>query len=393
MRIAYIGNFNLQNINASSKRVIGNCFAFKKKGHSVFCIGYGNNIKLLCSGLLFYGIYRGNNLRRTLCNGIKHISKILKEENVDLIILYGALFTEKANVRLLNWCKKNNIIVLYDHVDLLDINWHNPFRALIRKRNQKLLTNVVVPNCSGVICISSFLAKTYEERGIKTLVVPPLSISSASSLEYVFPDDKEIKLVYAGTTSDKRRPIKQWKDRLDLILLGLNNVTKSNTPLRKFHLDIYGMTKRRYLQMFPFFERKNAKTVVDELSNKITFHGFVSNEVVENNIKSSDFTVLIRDRKTSTMAGFPTKISESIGCGTPVLCNDTSDIMTYIINGKTGIIDDDFNMLFTKAFSLSNSDVYKMKNACRDNPFYYELFCDKIDNFLQLVDKLKKVHQ
>ena len=60
--------------------------------------------------------------------------------------------------------------------------------------------------------------------------------------------------------------------------------------------------------------------------------------MAQNEIMNSDFTILLRDSKVSTNAGFPTKVSESLALGVPVLSNITSDLCNYIIDGKNGFV-------------------------------------------------------
>ena len=81
-----------------------------------------------------------------------------------------------------------------------------------------------------------------------------------------------------------------------------------------------------------------------------------------------------------TTAGFPTKLSESIACGTPVITNDTSDIKNYIRNGKNGFLLEleSFDVLcnqLKEICSMSGASLEKMKSYCRqDNSFDYHGF-------------------
>ena len=96
-------------------------------------------------------------------------------------------------------------------------------------------------------------------------------------------------------------------------------------------LNIYGVTKSEYLQYFPEHEDR-----LDLVGDKIRFMGMVSRSDVVFAIQNADFTVFIREVNRVTEAGFPTKFSESIAYGTPVLTNAMSNIHDYLIEGKTG---------------------------------------------------------
>lgn len=379
--IAYVGNFGFPDKNAAGKRVLGNCKLLQSLGYRTICIGPGAKQPCECNGIMLYSIPTGNPIRRVLKSKIKDVEAILKQEKVDIVILYGALFTQKANFRLLSWCKRKALRVFYDQVDWLDINWHNPFRGLIRTWNYYLLNKKVIPACDGVICISSYLADYYSRITKKTIVIPPLSIEKIDCLPEEYHASNTIRFVYAGTTSDVNRPTSQWKDRIDIMFEKLLECTK-NPSLRPFTIDIYGMTEEQYIGMFPKQEKISGRRVLEELGSRVSFHGTLSNEEVLQKIRLADFTILIRDKKRATMAGFPTKVSESISCGTPVLCNDTSDIRMYITQGTTGFLSDDILGVLSIVLRLSNSGIIKMKAACLDSPFHYEKYKDLLGRFL-----------
>ncbi len=385
--VAYVGNFAFPDGNASGKRVLGNCKLLQEIGYRVICVGPGKSDPIVYDNIVSYSIDRGNEIERVLNTKLSDVKSIIISEGVRIIILYGALFTQKENLKLIGWCRTNNITVIYDQVDWLDINWRNPFRGIVRACNNMMMNRKVIPACDGIICISDYLADYHMKNGSKTVVIPPLSVekchkksSTSNSNEY-----NCIHFVYAGTTSDVHRPTNQWKDRIDLILENLLKVS-SIASLKQFDLNIYGMTKEQYLNMFPTSQKEMGRRVLIQLGDRVVFNGSVNNNVVMSKIRFADFTVLVRDKKRVTMAGFPTKVSESISCGTPVLCNDTSDIKRYIKNGENGYVMDDISSMFIKVLNLSARELLVMKNNCCDNPFYYTHFKELLSHFVQECD-------
>ena len=276
-------------------------------------------------------------------------------------------------------------------MDWLDLNWHNPFRGLMRARNHSLMNNKVIPACDGVICISSFLADYHTKKGSKAVVIPPLSIEQSKGLiqAYDVRKNRPLRLAYAGTTSDIHRPTYQWKDRLDIMFEKFLEAS-SDASLRQFVIDIFGMTKEQYLIMFPMSERAQGENVINQLGNKVAFHGSVPNIQAMEGIRRADFTILIRDKKRATMAGFPTKVSESISCCTPVLCNDTSDIKQYIVEGKTGYVMNDISQMLRIVLKLNAEEIAEMKKACLNNPFHYSCFVSPLQQFIQQLSDLNK---
>ena len=384
--VVYIGNFGFPDKNASGKRVFGNCKVLQHLGYKIVCIGPGIGSKITYDEGDLYSINRGNEIQRVLNNKLSEVLDIIEIEKASIVIIYGALFTEKENYKLICWCHAHHIKVVYDQVDWLDLNWHNPLRGIIRYRNQQLMNRKVIPSCDGVICISSYLSEYHKKKGKNTVVIPPLS-EKITELEWDNNAiDDTIRLAYVGTTSDINRPTSQWKDRIDIMFMKLAEVAADKT-LRPFHIDMFGMTEDEYIRMFPWNERRNGKYILKQLGNRVQFHGMVPNAIAIEKICKVDFTVLIRDKKRATMSGFPTKVSESISCGIPVLTNDTSDIKMYVKSGENGFVMDDVAKMFRQAFSMSGKEIIQMKNACHDNPFYYERYCDRLYGFLEQVIK------
>lgn len=381
-KIAYIGNFGFPDKNASGKRVLGNCKILQKLGYRVICIGPGKERAWEYDGIKLFSVDNGNGIQRVLRNKVSDVESIISKENIGTIFLYGALFTQKENLQLIKWCRKQNITVYYDQVDWLDLNWHNPLRGLIRARNYNLLNNKVIPLCDGVVCISSYLSNIHSRNGKKTVIIPPLAVEKSEGLFERYGARDAIHFVYAGTTSDVNRPTSQWKDRIDIMFEKLRDCMIDDS-LHPFMLDIYGMTEDQYIGMFPVAEKNAGQKIIAELAERVAFHGSVPNSVVMEEIKRADFTILIRDKKRATMSGFPTKVSESITCGTPVLCNDTSDIRQYIEEGKTGFVMDNVSAMFKKALTLDADAIAAMKKACCNNPFYFEKYTDKLKSFME----------
>ena len=90
---------------------------------------------------------------------------------------------------------------------------------------------------------------------------------------------------------------------------------------------------------------------------------------IQREINLSDFTILLREKNRATMAGFPTKVVESISCGTPVITTKTSDLETYIHEGYNGFfvnIENNSQLVEELTNILSQSQDLKrsMKSNC-----------------------------
>ena len=55
-------------------------------------------------------------------------------------------------------------------------------------------------------------------------------------------------------------------------------------------------------------------------------------------VAASDFTILLRPVSRFSLAGFPTKLAESMACGVPIIGNLTSNIGDYVHKGVEGVL-------------------------------------------------------
>lgn len=122
-----------------------------------------------------------------------------------------------------------------------------------------------------------------------------------------------LRLVYAGNPAKK--------DRID-ILVDVMILIK-----RKCRFDIIGISKEEFLKEYPLYKN------IDFESVGIYFRGYMNHEMVIRKIIDADYSCFFRDNNRKTDAGFPTKFSEAITCGTPVITNSTSNISKYF-NGN-----------------------------------------------------------
>jgi len=56
-------------------------------------------------------------------------------------------------------------------------------------------------------------------------------------------------------------------------------------------------------------------------------------------VKKADWSIVIRDNNLVVKAGFPTKVTESISAGTPVIANRFSNIEDYLDSSNSILID------------------------------------------------------
>lgn len=391
--ILYVGNFAFPCGNAPGKRVYANAKVFQKLGYDVILIGLSENSASFSQnhydGFTFFNLPRPRKILdffyyKSFFNLFKSFLSRKEEIGLCLVIYYGSIGFSLFNSILLRLCRKNNLKVVSDCVDWLVVKTKNPFFNLIKFIDDFYQKAFVNKKVDGIIAISSYLANYYKRSVSPLIIIPPLSPApsiSNSTLKISASCSNNKKIIYAGIPFRRGERVsskKNMKDRIDKIIELFYNAQRKGC---KFTLSIFGFSKEEYFIAIP-----DQKKYVEELGDSIIFHTFKPNKEIVNRIAESDFTILIRDVNRMTTAGFPTKISESISNGTPVITTLTSDLPKYIVEGETGFfIESEGEKAIDQLVNILNincTEVLRMKENCRKhNPFYYENFVDTFKCF------------
>lgn len=400
--VVYVGNFFFPDGNASGKRVLGNLKAIQDAGYVPYAIGFHtdkeNIRKQEVDGIISYSIQycvgskRLNN-KKPYAFFLDVLRNISVEDDVKVVIMYGSLGTVGFNKRIIEFCNRKKIAVVYDLVDMFNKpSKNNLLRYIVKRWELSQLQNNIIKRCDGGIGISSYIQRNVF-GGMCSIVVPPLAIMNSKPI--LRKDNSPIVIAYATYMSDKNRPVTEWKDRVDVIVdLGVS-LLESN--IKNFCFKFIGFTEENLIDMFVKDEKDKYIKRLLSLHEHIIFLGPCTNEVSQKEIMNSDFTILLRDSKVSTNAGFPTKVSESLSLGVPVLTNLTSDLGNYVFDGKNGFVLNAPNEIkqnldiLKKVLLLDYTQINAMKvSAFEDCAFDYNKYSDHFGSFFrQLVERKK----
>jgi glycosyltransferase involved in cell wall biosynthesis len=399
--VLYIGNFSFPLGNAAGKRVYANGKLLKEVGFEVIFIGINKDgdssesleqTKKEYEGFTYYDFsYPKSNFEwinyKRVFNELKRL--LINEnivENLNIVIYYGSPRLSLFNTQLIRYCKRQNIKVIADCVDWLTIKTDNVLFDFVKWADNTYQKSYANKHTDGVITITSYLSNYYKKNGCKTVIIPPLSPFKIEATDFK-ENEVDIKIItYAGVPFRKGKQVtdcKYLKDRIDKTIKLLFEVKKMGC---NFIFNIYGFTKDEYVLAIP-----EQKLYIEELGESIIFHGTKSNKEVVDAVTNSDFTILIRDVNRDTSAGFPTKVSESISCGTPVITTNTSDLEDYIVQGQNGFfinINTKSTAIYDvkKILELSREDIKMMKKNCAgSNIFYYKNYTEKMSEFIDLL--------
>ncbi len=108
-------------------------------------------------------------------------------------------------------------------------------------------------------------------------------------------------------------------------------------------------------------------------------------------MQSMDYTIFLREKVRATMAGFPTKVSESVNGGVPVITTKTSDIEKYLPEGKGAFYIDISNhqnaiSKLERLLRINATERQKQINACNMiESFDVNTYVDKMRAYMQIV--------
>jgi Glycosyltransferase len=375
--LLYYGNSSYPDKDASALRTIGNAKALRKIGYDVVLIGCRRFQKkpIMQSkdnyegfDIYYYDEPRSFVQWKNYLMDFVPLKEVMREIKPERVVLYN--HPSISSRRIISYCHKLGIKVYADCTE-----WYDPkgfsIHTAIKMADTWYRMRHVNKRLDGIIAISNFLRSYYQKSNIPVICVPPLI--DITSLKW---RPTEIKDAYNCSTKNLiyvGNPGTGAKDKLGLVISSLNCIRSSHPSLR-FHLNIIGMTADQFLDVF--------RMDISEC-DFIDFMGRRPNEEALEMIKQSDYSIFLRDANLVCSAGFPTKFSESIACGTPVLTNLTSDLGIYLIDGKNGFVidttsfDTTCNSLYT-ALKVPSEQISEMKEYCRDDrSFDYHSFIEE----------------
>lgn len=280
--------------------------------------------------------------------------------------------------RLTPFCRERGIALIVDAVE-----WYDPCQCVGGRYGPhfaeiSFAMRYLHPRIGSIIAISSYLDRYYNDRGCRTIRVPPLvdlkdpkwSTTGAGTTHGDMP-----RIVYAGSPGRK--------DRLAIVIGGLS---KLYTQGIRVQLELIGPTHADVRAMLGADCAR-----LDLLGDSVLFRGRIPQVEVPSRLADADFSVLVRPPDRYAQAGFPTKVVESLSAGLPVITNRTSDLAEFIEDGREGILLDDcteqaFAQGLKRALDMPRSKWRSMRVCARERAevsFDYRAHSDRISTFIR----------
>jgi len=384
--IIYLGGFDLPDKNAAAQRVISVSKSLISLGYDILLLGlskdltYGDGIIEIESNITnirmlqkAYPTTRKQWLKHIIyCN--QEINLISSVSSVKAVICYNypAVLLWKIN----KYCISHKIKLIADITEWYESANKGLIYNLVKSIDTNLRMKYVHAKLDNVMCISRYLQNYYKTRVPNCILVPGTidkKDDKWNQLKKYMPNEV-FTLGYAGNPGDNCE-----KERIDLLIKAICQLNEEGNLC---YLNLAGFDKKQFELNYP-------QLLDNRYYNKCIFYlGKVSHKECLQLISNVDFSVIIREDKLVTRAGFPTKLSESFACGTPVIATSTSNVSEFIIDDKNGLLVEDCSYqelikIIRKAVKYKYEKLIEMHAFTRENnQLVYEEYNNLIGAFI-----------
>ncbi len=385
--IVYIGDFDFIHHNVQSHLVHSNGQMFEDLGYEVFYLGVNRGcyeLKTISDNKYFHlpdtlsisGVFKFNRVKRILLGKLDSINNSSK---IQFVVAYQAPTFSPILYSIHSWCVNHNAKFIVNSADLPVFKHGGLLLSSVMYLNWALMHSIIKRKADGIISVSSYINNYFKKGKRPSIVIPPIFDGTVPMFSKS--NNECVVFVYAGrpfvVTGKEIKP-KGMKDRLDFIVDLFSQFNKCGVS---FCFKIIGITKEEYLKSIP-----NHADILNDLGGKVVFQGKLNHSETISQIASADFMINYRDVNKMTLAGYSTKVVESISIGTPVVVNDIGDTFKYLSEDMGYVLCDSIKKnvsLLKKICHLSKEEICAKKDSCRiNNPFVKSHYIDKLRQFL-----------
>jgi glycosyltransferase involved in cell wall biosynthesis len=306
-------------------------------------------------------------------NTIKLIKRINNEEKIDAIITY----TKISSTHLFSW-----LLSRLTGTKLIIENSEHPLRyyqkGFTNRIIGKLKLKIELSSFDGILLITQSLVDFYKPRvrnDKKILLVP----STVDPTRFKREKGKNIKYDYIGYFGS----INFDRDNVDLLI---NAFSRIHEKYQYLHLVLGGMYSEA--------EKKMVNDLVLSLNieSKVDILKYLSREEIIQYMIDARVIVLVRRDAPETNASYPSKLTEYLATGNPVISVNVGEISNYLTDCKDAFLTEPGNVkeLAEKLeFVLNNfkfaTEVAKNGKELTNSVFNYKFQAKRIIEFIKTV--------
>lgn len=364
--LLYIGRFKLPEGNAATHRVLAVAKILRDLGVRVSLVGLAQDAR--SAGRMevdgFDALAVSEATARDRLSGALS-SRWLAEGLGALGPADGAIFYNFSTPALLASARqlaKRDMVALADCTE-----WYSPWgwRSVgdaVRAADSQVRNAILLPRLDGVISISEWLTKYYEQR-VNTVRLPPLVDVEEPKWQVPHrPGPGDLRLVYAGDPGAR-------KDALHSVIAAIAEL-QGEIDVR---LDVFGPTRQQYAALHPSLER--------DLPDGVAFRGRVSQRDVLAAVAGADYSVFPRPHTHQNVAGSPTKLVEAATLGTGVITTNLGDAAHLSDLPGMVLVEDSEPTTLVNALRVAHDRRFEVPHTL-DDRFDYRRWSGGVADFL-----------
>ncbi|MEO9146700.1 MAG: glycosyltransferase family 4 protein [Ginsengibacter sp.] len=256
---------------------------------------------------------------------IQLVKEINRKDKVTAIISYSTLLQFQVFSSFLSKIIKSKVILECSEHPLKDYQ-DSYFKKIAGKSRVYIESKLY----NGINCISQYLIDFYEKIGVnqkKLFLVPSTVDTERFEISHDSPFPFKY-IAYCGTLTQK-------KDGVNILIESFSRIAEKYPDINLVLIGKDDLEKDEIL----------IKTLVTtlKLEKRIFFLGQISREKVPLYLANAKILVLARPRSLQADAGFPSKLTEYLATGVPIVVTEVGEISTYLKDNKNAFISEPDN--------------------------------------------------
>jgi glycosyltransferase involved in cell wall biosynthesis len=307
-------------------------------------------------------------------NTLKLFKRIDRKDKINVIIVYTMLL----QTHLFGWFLSR----IYKSKFLIESGEH-PLRlyqdGFLRKQQGLMKLKIESRSCDGILCISQFLINFYNKRGIPhhMLFLVPSTVDTERFRSSFTPPLTFQYISYCGGLTAS-------KDGVNILIESFERISQKYQDI---NLVLIGKGDSIEDEM-------NFKDLVGNLNinKRVFFLGFLPRTKIPEYLNNAKILALARPRSMVADAGFPSKLTEYLATGVPVVVTKVGEIPIYLKDNENSFLSEpdsveDFAEKLD--FVLGNyeyaKEVAKKGKELTDTVFHYKYQAKRIIEFINSI--------
>lgn len=326
--------FSFPEGDAATNRVLTFAKGFQEQGQKVHVVCFGNeytpDLEGIFNGINYYHPF-GQKARNKYFI-VRRFQKLFKyfttfglikrlndDEKIIAVNILTNLFLTHFYTWVLTKVFRTRLIVECSEHPLRHFQY-----GFFKKLSGKVKFYFEARLCDGIYCISRYLMDYHKDHGInqnKLLLVP----STVDPARFIKKGEDPFPFHYIGYFG----ALTFWRDNVDLLVKAYAAVCQNHAEV---HLVLGGFGSDK--------EREELGELITQMNirEKVKVLEYMQRDEILNYITHAHILVMVRSNNLEAMASYPSKLTEYIATGNPVITVNVGEISDYITDKENAFL-------------------------------------------------------